>query len=454
MHLVDTQQNYYCPGEDHPITAAVHHSRQAAGYYRCRECEHRIIDRNRNDQTLQGIELPNLQNSAVLIQQHRLRGTYLQELTFNTLLQKVYLHLPELWQQHLRTFRQDQSSSPTTFFRPTLAIGSDERPASLELYRDLQLELCLTGIHLVDLGSLPASLFAFAINYFQLNGGVYLTGSGCGAAYGGLDLFRERGIPWTLEDRKNTHELRNRTANFRPRLSRSSGTKRIERIETAYVAHLQKYFHGLRPLKVCLTVSSEAYEETIRSIFERLPCQLDLEVTHLWGYSFSERPPEINHPWETRSIPTLGNPVNKRMSARIKEQRADFGMVMGEDGGACQLFDETGNAVEQDRTCALIHWGMEHELPGCPLFVSQNRVTERFSAQGTSQGIQQVSTSLSTSAMVLDHQRQGLGWLEDGAFWYYDQHPRCDAMISLAWILKSLSYSDETCKTVLDRIPV
>ncbi len=411
MWLVESELTYQCPGERGTISPSVHRARMASGFQKCHNCPH-----SDHSLTASPLHVKPSQNDGLTLNEHRLRGIYLRPLTPSIVMDILAGPLTSLWSQTMRTVQTDTRVTRQSLYRPSIAVSCDLRLASLEIYRAVLSSLELTGCHVVEFGPLAEAQFCFGIQHHNLSAGVYITGNGDGPAYSGFDLFREHGLPWKLQTQDSPPVPASR-------LTRTSGTTRQERITLPYETHLKKYFHGLRPLSVFLSVCDEPMKATLEQLFSRLPC--------------------------TATIDVVVGELNARLTEtadRVSESKCDLGFVIGEDAGECFLIDERGQTVSNQSLLQLISHSIRREQPSCTILAAPEFLD---SDPEFKIGVEQTHQDLELSTREIYEQRSGVGLLEENRFWFFDQHPRCDALVTLAWALKSLSLSDASVSEVI-----
>ena len=400
MLLLDTELSFQCPGETGAISASVHRARLASGYHKCQTCSH--------NNTKNAGKVTSFDDPTKLIQEgHRIRGVYLRPLTPKTVLSALAEPLYSLWHQTVRTVSSDARSPRQSLYRPSIAVSCDLRHPSLEIYRQLLSGLELTGCHIVELGPLPEAQFCFGIQHYNVTAGIYITGNDHGPANSGFNLYSEHGLPWTLPafDSQST----------RTRLTRTAASLRQERITLAYETHIRKYFHGLRPLRVLVGVTDEIMKGTVDRLFEKLPCVMLSQVI----------PPRAHESWPA-------------LTSLVPEHHCDGGLLIDEDAGRVQLIDELGRPASSPSLLQLASRALRQEQPASLLSVAESFATPTL----LEQGVVLAKPTLSAATRDMYEQRSGLALLEEGRLWHFDQHPRCDALVTLAWVLKSLSLAD------------
>lgn len=92
------------------------------------------------------------------------------------------------------------------FGKGSYGVGHDSRTTSKALSLALASGIIASGSSVVDVGLVPIGVFAWAIRYLRLRGGIYVTASHNPPQYNGFKIFKEGGIEITSNDEAGLEE--------------------------------------------------------------------------------------------------------------------------------------------------------------------------------------------------------------------------------------------------------
>jgi hypothetical protein len=377
---------YTCPGERHAISRAVHQARLSRHYEACRGCPHR------DDIGLVPLAvragLPAERPAGLVFTADGLRGRYLNDLTRRHARLWAAAFAAWLWSERTLIHQNEPA---------TVAVGFDERPTSPDLALGVVTGLRQSGCRVIDIGQATPAVWRFATQHRQTDGGVFITGAGRDASWTGFDILGPGGLP--LDPQTTFAPL----IDGPPHRTPSAGAVETDSPWTEYEADLATGFHALRPLRVTAIVLSPLVERLLSRLFAPLPCQLTFAATT------SVAGPPLR--WEI---------AVDRLQTALRDQPADVGVLIGEDGRQFALVDETGTLIHADQWQPWLLESLTAEQPGMTM----------------------VARSSSLSEFVLQLPCAAGGIDPTGRFWHGGNHPTCDAVRTLATLLRTLSWSD------------
>lgn len=451
---------YVCPGERHSISRAVHLSRLAAGFPKCRECPHRV----ETGQIL--VPLPQVaDNDAPAGSQRSLftlegvRGVYLNELSRQKAADYAAAFASLLWDAIPLAGRNDlrdaNSKRPSRRNGPVVVVGFDERPSSPDLVTGVAASLRRMSCQVVDIGQTSVPCFRFAVAHLQAAGGIMITGHGCEPSWTGLDFVGKHGRPVSAAGRRMTEpqgpvsasldvsarvlsldDVLERFESGANRPSRHGGSQRIFQASVPYLAGLWKHFHALRPLRVAIACPVRRVRETLGTLFEKLP------VTLHWF----EIPQRVRQ-WSDETDADI-----LRGQEAVLSQHADFGFLIDDDGANVAVLDELGQLVSPGDLLCLIAEAMRHEQPhGAVVIDNANRsqLQPRLAAASIRCWLGGWTQSDIWQALRSDAALCGGG--STGRIWIRDTVPTTDAILTLAVLLQAHSRNDSTLSELLGR---
>lgn len=435
-----TEVYFQCPGEDYPVSKAVHLSRLAAFYPKCRDCPHREETGNLSHQTIK--RLGQIQKQRVsqqsLFTDEGVRGVYLNEINrtqaahiagaFSNILWEM-LPLkglaPQKHDAHLVKTKHQPDKIPYSEKSrgPNVVIGFDERPSSPDIITGVASALRRNGCRVIDLGLTVPAIMSYATTHLQAQGAIMVTGSQFGPSYTGLEFLQESSQPVSADH--GLENIQNKARKGFGRASRQPGSQRTFHPLESYRAQFGKHFHALRPLKISIACSLRIVRETLNSLFEKLPCQLS------W----------IDIPNQKRD---LLNPLDSdvlKMNQSLQTEDYDLGMIIDDDSRRCAFFDESGALLPQN----LISWFLMKALAAehtNMIFILDKESQELLPEIPAGWDVHQHDGTLSDSYFQMQKEQAVYAGGHSGYHWFRETVPTCDAILTLAHVLAALSFSD------------
>jgi phosphomannomutase len=440
-------RSYRCPGESSEIPHPVHLARQASGFARCRDCEHR--DLFFPEIGASGDELPReLCSARSLFKVDGVRGIYLNELDramagriaaafASTVLDESGLP-PDLRAPDPPTGAGDPADTPLAIGEgvtvlpsgrpgPIVVLAQDERPAAPDLVMGVGVALRRMGCQVVDIGPVTRPALWFAIDHLAARAGVHVTGAGCDPAWIGMDFVREGVLPCSRGGDLERIEERFQSGHGRP--SRRAGSQRLFSVMPAYEAGLWMHFHALRPLRIALGCPNRILRALLERLFRKVACRL--------------LPVEI--PTRARNLADPRDPDLAGVARAVREQHAHLGLLIDDDAQSCAFFDETGARAGWEKILQLLV-ALEREAdPAGRVAVEPGgkdlpAAWEPLAAEAAGAG--GMSQAVRAPGVVC-------GGGPSGRFWFAGSYPRCDAALTFVRLLHVLSRRDTPFSEVL-----
>ena len=227
----------------------------------------------------------------------------------------------------------------------SIGLARDMRSTSPALAAAFAAGLGIGRAEVINYGMLPSDAMWFAVRHHRLDGGAVITASHNPPGDNGIKLVERDAAPLFAET--GLPELRRRTARIAPPergdLQRQAAPAK-RGIADEYRAFLEGVvdFRRLPPLRVVLDAGNGMGGVMAEQVFPRVPGQFIPMFFEPDG-SFPNRGP---NPLD---------PANRRLlTARILEERADFGVLWDGDGDRCGLVDDRGGYLPADFTTALL----------------------------------------------------------------------------------------------------
>lgn len=438
LPLLPDEPRYTCPGENQPISRAVHLSRLAAFYPGCRQCPQCHDTGSLPRQVVERIaRSARRAERPSLLTEEGVRGVYLNEITravaeryaaaFASLLwdqQPLAVPLPARRRRIGQTPTAERPDSPVRRRGPTVVLALDDRPAAPDLAVGAAAALRRMGCEVVDIGLACTPCVWFAVHHLQAAGGVYVTGHGCGPAAVGLDFLAADAVPWSRGGTLDRLHARSTGEPRRP--TRQGGGQRTFRAAVPYTAGLWKHFHALRPLRIGMATASRLMQPLLTELFAQLPCTLE------WSpFPVAD---------DQRRAADL---AAERLADAVVDRRLHAGVLLGEDGQTLRAWDEQGEELPAEALCVRFAQ-LAREEESAPEVVLGPGWDGAAVARLESLGCRTVSTDVGREAVALAMRRESaaLGAERCGRYWFRDSYPACDAVLTLARLLQSLSRSD------------
>ena len=417
---------YTCPGEHHSISRSVHLARIAAYFPACQSCLHRCDTGLLPESVLAAWEstAPG-RISQVRLTGDGLRGRYLNDLTRMDAQQWAMVLAAWLWDQRPLPGRCADRQAADTLSEtapagPVVVVGYDERIASPDLAIGVVTGLRRMGCQVVDLGQTLKPQWQFAAGQLSADAGMFVTGNGYDAAWTGFDVLGPHGVP--LDDERLWTQWSIAVTQPVSRPTRTPGTLRTWPVNAAYEATLWQHFHALRPFRVVCGAASPLMEQLLVRLFPRTPCEVHVV--------------RLPQPRDEDAATVTANTLRQTLI----EKHADLALGCAMDGQAITLMDENGDVVpasqwlpwlitrtlveHADRKAVVMREAVE-QAP--PLSLARTVIDG---------GVTEFVTQLNTTSTLCG---------VDAAlrFWWADTTPVCDALVTLAAILRAASWSSE-----------
>lgn len=445
LTLPTLEPHYVCPGETHAISRAVHLSRLAAFYPKCRECSHR-------QETGQ---LPHLQFEADDVEGPReserslltlegVRGVHLNELTRHKAGELAAAFASLIWETLPLAGRSDlrdaNSKRPIRRSGPVVVVGFDERPASPDIVSGVAAALRRMSCQVIDIGQTSVPCFRFAVAHMHAAGGILISGHGCNPSWTGLDFAIKHGRPVSVGGRQverhadnngspvlSLEDIQQRCEQGVARPLRQGGSQRVFQVAVPYVAGLLQRFHALRPLRVTMGCPVRFVRRTLERLFENLPVMLD------W----------IEIPQRKRDLSDANDADVRRVCDRVVETSADFGFLIDDDGANVAVLDEVGAVLTPgDLLCVLADGLLAEKLGGAVVIDSAAREHMQPRIASKEGRCWLGGWTQSDVWQTMRHESAICGGGATGRIWLRDAVPACDAILTLAQLLQTLSRDD------------
>jgi len=320
----------------------------------------------------------------------------------------------------------------------TVLFGADGRLSSPVLREALLRGILSTGLHVVDLGTIPTPLLYFASFTTPWQSGLMLTASHNPADYNGIKIIRRRHCltPQQIQ------EIRRRADSGH--FLTGTGTLRRHALADDYIAHLRREIQLQRPLKVVVDCASAVPALVAPTLFRALGCEVIPLFCELDGH-FPHHPPD----------PTVAANLSALIDA-VALHGADAGIALDGDGDRVVVVTDRGTPVDTDRLLMLF---IKDILPRCPPasrvvydVKCSTQVPRLISALGgvpvmSRSGHSFMKQSMQESGAVIGAEFSAHVFIRDGWFGYDD------GLYVAARFLELLARSADSAEALLAALP-
>lgn len=231
-----------------------------------------------------------------------------------------------------------------------VVVGKDVRNSGPEFMDSVIRGLTKSGVDVIDIGMVCTDEFYFACGSQGLPG-IMVTASHNPPEYNGFKMVRE--MPYFVMAKEFSPRVIDAEYNDSP----STGKVIKKQITDNFLSHMIKHVDvsKIKPLKVVIDTSNGATGPIWRKLAKKLP----IEVVEL---CFE---PDGNFPNHGNDIIQLEN--QEMLRAKVKETKADLGLIFDPDGDRCLLVDDRGVSVPGDWITALLSVEELKKNPGATI---------------------------------------------------------------------------------------
>ncbi|MDD5071153.1 MAG: phosphomannomutase/phosphoglucomutase [Patescibacteria group bacterium] len=221
-----------------------------------------------------------------------------------------------------------------------VAIGRDMRIGSDSLGERFAAGLADQGVNVDDLGQVPIDAVYFSVGHYKYDGGIMVTASHNPKEYNGFKMVvRDNGIEMIRGNQLYEFLRGKNFASKEPR-----GEIKERDVIFDYLKHVLSFadMGEIKPFKIVVDAGNGMAGKVMPLLFAKLPCRLIPLNFELDG-NFPAHP----------SNPLL--PESKvQISEKVREENANFGIIM--DGDTDRLFftDEKGEFIQADTTLLIL----------------------------------------------------------------------------------------------------
>ena len=410
-------RSYVCPGDTHEISRSVHLARLSAEYCGCEVCPHR------ND--LGGLKLPEraARPGPVLLsplEAERIWRPLRQPNARQEVLELAAAVVSELWTETpwdlpLSDWDSADSARP---IGPLVAIGSDESAAAQSLTADFIRAVSRNGCRVVSLGTVSRPMLDFAVDHLGCAAGLHVLGGRSPAGLG-FSVVSSGGRPWSSEGRLGS--VMNPSAQKASRPSRHAGAVRQFDAVPAYRESLVRHFSMGHKPEIAVVGMTDSVRQVWAPLSLRVSCALRMDAT---------------------SVGSEGEPspaVLKPLQEAVVSGRLAGGIAIGADHRAVWVIDRRDGLASSRSVAGWIATQLrqqagERELRGV---VPESSMWTDLNVPGVRLSFCGPGEEALVDAMIT--RRAAFGCDAKGRFWIADPVPRCDSLLTLAYIARHWS---------------
>lgn len=405
---------YRCPGESQSISQAVHLSRLASYYAKCRSCPQASDHRALPAGGLDSAAPREADARAELFQRDGLESRYLSNIgrpqaeTFATAVAAA------VWEHMPRRCRSEEEPHTTVSPTPELVVGRDNGAAARDLVCGVVRGLRRMGCSVIDVGAVSRPLLDFAIYHLRTDGGVYVAGNGSSAGAVGLQMVDRNGVPWSTPGRLD--RLREPAAAAISRSTRHGGNLETYDAVNPAQTEYQRHLHGVQPLRLGASID----------------CPLQREQAVAWSAEGPLQLVPLALDFDALTSDAHGAAARRELRARCQTEELAWTVHLARDGRQVTLLDERGRRI--DPAVWLIRLAEQAAASGSGGVVVGAEVSPLTRGRLKALGWQVHAAGAEHEAIVrtLLDTRSTLAADGCGRVWFADHYPVCDGLVTLA----------------------
>ena len=319
----------------------------------------------------------------------------------------------------------------------SVIVGRDARLTGPALKKALISGLIRTGIHVIDVGTLPTPLVYFATNRLSANSGVMVTASHNPANHNGFKMVLDG---MTLST-KGVQDIYQRIVDRR--FVRGQGSISQYDIVSDYVAFVTQQIQLKKPLKVVIDCGNGIAGALVPDLYRQLGC----EVVELFCEVDGRFP--NHHP-----DPTVPENLND-IVAKVTEEKADIGLAFDGDADRLGVITNKGEVIWPDRQMILFSMDVLSRNPGAKIVfdVKCTNWLPKMIQQHGGQPIMYRTGHSVLKAKMIEEQAVLAGEMSGHIFFKEDWFGFDDGIYVGARLLKILSNNDRSSNEIFAVLP-
>ena len=301
-------------------------------------------------------------------------------------------------------------------------IGKDTRLSGYMFEDALAAGICSMGGNVIQVGPMPTPAMAFLTRDMRCDAGAMISASHNQYQDNGIKFFAHDGfkLPDAVEHRIEELIASDELFSHRAAPDSIGRAHRIDDAEGRYVVFLKKCFpfdRDLEGLRIVLDCANGAAYKVGPTMLQELGAELFTMGVDPNGTNINDKAGSL-HP--------------ERLSAKVRELRADIGIAVDGDADRVMLVDEKGEVVDGDALLALFardfqrrgklrgdavvatvmsNLGLEKAVEKLGLRLVRTKVGDRYVVEAMREGGYNVGGEQSGHIVFLDHNTTGDGLL-------------------------------------------
>lgn len=324
---------------------------------------------------------------------------------------------------------------------PTCIVGRDNRESSEALSRAFIEGLTnYAGINVIDIGLAPTSTLCFALSSNMQMAGASVTASHNPVQYNGVKFYGRKALPLFSDDLarvKKAYESENE-------LEKTDVPGKVTRANYAdRHAELVASRHKLgRKLKAVVDCGNSVCGLVALRMFKLLGC----ETVELFCESDGSYPNHLPDPHKRENYGAI--------AAKVRETKADFGVMFDGDGDRAGFVDEQGNIVDGDYAHILLIRDLLSHKPGATAILDL-RLSLAVFEDASSRGAKVVMSKAGRMAIheEMDKLDADYGGEVTGHISFAENAGNDDAFYSTARMAQILSQSQDPFSKIVSGLP-
>jgi phosphomannomutase len=336
-----------------------------------------------------------------------------------------------LWEQKAGQVLPSDNNERQTIsdVRPTIVMGHDLSETSLEMMRESVRGVREQGCHIFDVGGVTPACMKFILELLQADAGVHATSRRKDGSGAGLDLYGLQAMPLSSE---SLYEVQDYLQQKQlTRYSRSDGGLTPFSPRKDYLESLRKHFQNIRPIRIWLNTTNDLVIDSLQELFLNLPGEL---IVSQERYAFN--------PVEKLDIKRLHPFQNHFM-----EEDCELGIIIDSQGQACHFLDANFREIPAAKILSLLYKQIKRNNTRDSNIAPLVMLGEELRADGITwnsatenifryrQSLREYFTRGMTTAKTT------IGYDALHRYWFVDQSPVCDGIITLGKVLQAISTS-------------
>jgi phosphomannomutase len=237
-----------------------------------------------------------------------------------------------------------------------VVVGRDMREGSPDLHKGLINGLTEQGVIIDDIGLVPIDTVYFAVGKYGYDAGIMVTASHNPKEYAGMKMAlkgENKNLEW-VRGEDVLKFIEKHRADSRMHENGKEGTIAQKEILPEHVTHIRSFIdkNKMKPLKIVIDAGNGMAGKMIPLLLKDMP----FEVTPLFF--------ELDGTFPNRPSNPLEEGGREAVIAKVKEIKADIGVMFDGDTDRLFFIDEKGNFIRADMTLLVIAKHMLKKHPG------------------------------------------------------------------------------------------